>query len=197
MAWFAVVAIWAVVAARVVLAVRAGQIARSLHSVTLGLESISVAIDLRVQRNAAAKAGAVCVVLSALALAAWSHRVATNARARGVPDTNVRVATWAWFLPLFGIRPAIEQLRRYVSAVDCSDHRLVRWLWTAYLNFFVALWLWWDGFTTQVTREERAVLAHYDRQAVITAVIAAWVAICAVAATMAILHADRAVSANS
>jgi hypothetical protein len=194
-AWVTVSAIWAVVLTTWLVGIRLSRVVDELRRVMVRTGS-----GVAVRRAADAlstvnRVSWVFVGLSAVALAIWSRCVAQNAARRGVVGVSVVAATFVWFVPLFGIRRGIQQLRRAVTAVDYSDHRLVRWLWTAYVNFFVSLFV----FVATTARSAWAMdlslrVDGLELRSRLLYVSAIWLAVSTEFATTAILHADRAVS---
>jgi hypothetical protein len=79
--------------------------------------------------------------------------------------------------------------------VDYSDHRLVRWLFAAYVSFFVGLMVLYVTVSSwQLASGVDARLDAIDTGNQMLVISTVWSVVWAVLATSAILHADRAVT---
>jgi len=193
--WLAIGAIWSVVAAAATRTWKAHDYADRWRRAVAGTVSVADARrghDVIVTLD---RIGWVCVGASAVALVLWTHGVARNAIARGVRGVDLQRARWSWLIPLLGIGRSIAQLRQAVKGVGYSDHRLGRWLWVAYIHFYVVFFTQLAMAHSWVTATTvRAKLDSLDTQTQIMFAVTLWVVASAVIATLAIRHTDRAVS---
>jgi hypothetical protein len=135
------------------------------------------------------------ILLSAIALAIWGRLVVGNANRRGVTRLRPGVVTFAWFIPLFGIGPAVNQLIRSVDGVGYSPHRLARWKWSAFIMFLVVVFAQFVSRSTWVratTIPDK--LDALDTSNIMYATQTIWMVVSAVIAIIAVFHADRSVS---
>jgi hypothetical protein len=197
-AWLSIVATWLVVATSAALTITSFQKTGAWRDAIVGRVDVSVPLDLQSRLSTINRLSWLAVLIDIVARAWWSRRVVQNAVSRGVPGMRVGVATFAWFVPLFGLRPGIGQLRRAVQAVDYSDHRLVRWLFAAYVSFFVSLMVIYATVSSwSLATNIDSKLDALDTGNQMLTMATLWSVVWAVLATSAILHADRAVtSAN-
>jgi hypothetical protein len=194
-AWLAVATIWLLVAASAAMTITAFQKVNAWRDAIAGRVDVSVPLDLSSRLTTIIRLSWLAALVGIGARAWWSRRVVQNAVSRGVPGMRVDVATFAWLVPLFGLRPGIGQLRRAVQAVDYSDHRLVRWLFAAYVSFFVGLMVLYVTVSSwQLASGVDARLDAIDTGNQMLVISTVWSVVWAVLATSAILHADRAVT---
>lgn len=197
-AWLAVVGVWLVVLASAALTITAFRETSAWRDAIAGRVDVSVPLGLRSTMSTINRLSWFAVLIGIATRAWWSRRVVQNAVRRGVPGMRVGVATFAWLIPLFGLRPGIGQLRRAVQAVDYSDHRLVRWLFAAYVSFFVGLMVIYATVSSwSLATDVDSKLDALDTATQMLTVSTLWSAVWAVLATSAILHADRAVTSTN
>jgi hypothetical protein len=196
-AYLSLMATWFVVATSAALTMTSFQRTRAWRDAIAGSVDVSVPLDLQSRLSTINRLSWLAALIDVAARAWWSRRVVQNAVSRGVPGMRVGVATFAWFVPLFGLRPGIGQLRRAVQAVDYSDHRLVRWLVAAYVYFFVTLMVVYATMSSwRLATNVDTKLSALDTGNQVLTVATLWNAVWAVLATSAILHADRALTAT-
>jgi hypothetical protein len=196
-AYLSVVATWFVVATSAAVTVTSFQKTSAWRDAIAGRVRVSVPLHLQSRLSTLNRLSWLALLIDLTARAWWSRRVIQNAISRGVRGLRVGVATFAWFVPLFGVRPGIGQLRHAVRSVDYSDHRLVRWLFAAYVNFFVTLMVLYVTVSswqlaTSVGKKLDALDTGNQMLAIATLALLIW----AVLATSAVLHADRALTST-
>ena len=193
-AWMSIVAIWSVVAAAVAFALKAGASADAWRRAVSGTGTVTAAQQLQSGLSTINRISWLCTVVSAVALVLWTHGILRNAISRAVRGVS-RAEAFYWFLPLLGIRLAITPLRHVVKSVGCSEHRLGRWLWVAYIHLFVVFFTSLAMMRSAVTATTVASkLDALDTQAQILWIVVVWMVFSATIATLAIRHTNRAVS---
>jgi hypothetical protein len=97
-----------------------------------------------------------------------------------------------WFIPLFGMPPAIRELQKAVSGTDYSSHRLRHWLVAIYIMTVLSFFFYLSAMVVPTTTAD--ALASLDRQALFAMFIFLGYAIATAIAANAILHADKALT---
>ena len=137
------------------------------------------------------------VVVALLATAAWARRVASVARAQGVPNVRPGRIAWSWLVPVFGPPAAIRQIGRLVREFDYSERRLGFWMFGLYAHTVVLI----GASVVVVARYEGPdgvpVLEAVQRQTNVLWLQAAMSVLLTLLAGRAVLHADRAFGARS
>jgi len=182
---------------RVLTTIAANQRAHRWEDAVAGRAALQVATDANDAYDSAARLSTVLLVTTAITLAAWSRRIALNARARDV-RTHPTWAMLAWFIPLFGVYYGIGELRRATVGIGSSAHRLRRWLYSMYVQTVFIMWALWLDLTGSVRVHDAA--SALDRLSQVTTeslVLCVVMAITAVLGGIAILHTDRVMSGRS
>ena len=103
-----------------------------------------------------------------------------------------------WLVPIFGPPAAIHEIARVVRSFDYSDRRLRSWLYSlaalSLLKPTLALYL---RRSFREVRTDAQALRALEIEVLLEAAAVGLLAIAAVLATRAVLHADRAISAQA
>lgn len=136
--------------------------------------------------------GWVATVVALMLTAAWTRRVASGARTRGVPNVRPFRVAVSWLVPVVGPSAAIRQIGRLLREFDYSERRLGFWMFGLYAHTLALLGSSIVVITRYEASDELHVLDAVRRQTDVLWAQAAMSAVLTVLAARAILHADRA-----
>jgi len=135
------------------------------------------------------------LIASAIGFAWWSRAIVLNAQRRGVARLSSRIATVAWFVPWFGLGPAMGQIARSVEGVGYSPHRVKWWNLSSRIGVPIVIFVEFTiGASWAQANNVSEKLDALDRQELLRSFATLWIVCTAVLAIRAVLHAHRAVS---
>src|SRR4051794_9437236 len=132
-----------------------------------------------------------CTATAVIVLAIWSHRVATNAKARGVLDVSPGLAAGGWFIPFANTVVPFVQLRRAARPFIGGTASITAWQVLGWFSLFMQRSA--DSDLAKNSTPEQ-VLHAVSSQIIRGSIAAVAMGIALVYAARAITEIDRTVS---